>query len=84
MTTLKTLILHNDLALFGFFLAIKNYIAARYVAPANLDRDTTCNLNLISLEIVNSYFPGKNSLLDPAKYPGQEAELRTWLLEAEI
>jgi hypothetical protein len=47
--------------------------------PVTLDKDTTCNLNLITLEIINSYFVGKNGMLDPAKYPGQDGELKAYL-----
>lgn len=55
--------------------------------PTALDKDTTCNINLVTLEIVNGYFAGKQGLLDGARYQGEgegTGELKRCLGEVEV
>jgi hypothetical protein len=78
MSVLKTAVcLSKTNELLVFMLIVRNYITARFVTPGNIDAN--CYLNLITLEIVNTYFASRNNLLDLTKLSQTETELKVFL-----
>lgn len=65
----------NDLI--GFLGAVRVFITSKFVLPGNVD--SNCYLNLITLEIVNSYFGNRSTLFETRSQPQSELELKALL-----